>query len=28
MSLPAGYPAKDALDLCQRGVTELRDFLA
>lgn len=27
MSLPPGYAAPDALDLCQRGVAELRSFL-
>lgn len=28
MSLPDGYPPADALDLCSRGVVELRNFLA
>lgn len=28
MSLPAGYAATDVLALCQRGVAELRSFLA
>ena len=28
MSLPANYPPDQALDLCRRGVAELRSFLA
>lgn len=28
MSLPEGYPAGQALDLCRRGVAELRGFLS
>lgn len=27
MSLPPNYPAREALDLCQRGVSELRSYL-
>lgn len=27
MSLPSGYPARDAFDICQRGVSEIRGFL-
>ncbi|MFE7422119.1 hypothetical protein [Rhodococcus sp. NPDC057529] len=28
MSLPPDYPAKDALEVCQRGISELRSFLS
>jgi len=28
MPLPEDYAARDALDLCQRGIAELRSFLA